>query len=178
MLQGQAFDIAQIVLLGVALGMLIDIYRVTTRMLNPGKYLAALFDLLFWLTAAIWAFVYLLRVNSGEARLYVLALLFLGYLLEQKVLGAYLRANLRAVLMTIGKGLSRLISAISVCLDTVLDFIAAPFRFVVRLLLRPLVWLVNLAFAPLRAMVRRVRQLLRRMRTLVTQWWAGEEPKE
>ena len=71
MLQDQAFNIAQIALLGVALGMLIDMYRVITRMLNPGKYLAGLFDILFWLSCTLWTFVYLLRVNSGEARFYV-----------------------------------------------------------------------------------------------------------
>ena len=178
MLQEQAFNIAQIALLGVALGMLIDMYRVITRMLSPGKYLAGLFDLLFWLSCTLWTFVYLLQVNSGEARLYVLALLLLGFALEQKILGSTLRTNMRSVLRALIKGLSRVISAISVFLEAVLNAITAPFRFIVRSALRPLIWLIGLALSPVRLIVRRLRAFNRRMNVIAKKWWMGEEPKE
>ncbi|MDP3488373.1 MAG: spore cortex biosynthesis protein YabQ, partial [Bacillota bacterium] len=155
MLQEQAFNIAQIALLGVALGVLIDMYRIIASMLNPGKYLAGLFDLLFWLSCTLWAFVYLLGVNSGEARLYVLALLLLGFVLEQKILGRALRTNLRSVLRTLVKGLSKLINAVSIFLEAVLNAITAPYRFIARIVLWPIIWLVGLVLRPIRFMVRR-----------------------
>ena len=179
MLQEQAVYIAQIALFGVALGMLIDMYRVVARMLNPGKYLAGLFDLLFWLSCTLWTFVYLLRVNSGEARLYVLALLLLGFILEQRILGKSLRTNLRSVLQALAKGLSRLINAISLFFEVVLNAITAPYRFIVRLALRPIIWIIGLVFRPIRFMVRRLRAFAKAMRTFVAKWWQGaEEPKE
>lgn len=178
MLQEQASNIAQIALLGVALGMLIDMYRVFTRMLNPGKYISGLFDLLFWLSCTLWTFVFLLRVNSGEARLYVLALLLLGFVLEQIILGSTLRTNFRSVLRTLIKGLSRLINAISVFVDAVLNAIMAPFRFIVRLILRPTIWLVGLVLRPVRFVARGLKVVYKTMRSYVKRWWAGEEPKE
>lgn len=178
MLQDQAFNIAQIALLGVALGMLIDMYRVITRMLNPGKYLAGLFDILFWLSCTLWTFVYLLRVNSGEARFYVLALVLLGYVLEQRILGRTLRTNLRSVLQAITKGLSRLINAISVFVEALLNAITAPFRYFVRLILRPIMWVVGFILRPIRFAVRRVRAFNKALRTFVRTWWSGESPEE
>ena len=178
MLQEQALNIPQLVLLGAALGMLIDIYRVLTHMLNSGRYLAGLFDLLFWLLCALWAFVYMLGVNSGEARLYVLALLLLGLVLEQKVLGHTLRENLRSVLGTLGKAVSKLISGIGVFVEAVLNAITAPFRFVVRLVLRPIRWLVGLILRPMRFAVGRLRQLSTAVRAFGTKWWAGDEPED
>jgi len=177
-LQEQALNIAQIALLGVVLGMLIDMYRVMARLINPGRYLAAVFDLLFWLACTLWAFVYLLQVNSGEARLYVLALLFGGFLLEQKLLGSSLRANLRAVLLALGRGINKVIEVVSLLLEAILDAICAPFRFIVRLTLRPLVWLISLVVKPARALRGRLRSLKRRLHATLTQWWEGEEPKE
>ncbi|KAF0195629.1 MAG: spore cortex biosynthesis protein YabQ [Bacillota bacterium] len=178
MLQEQAFSIAQIALLGFALGMLIDIYRVSNSMLNPGRYLVGLFDILFWLSCTLWTFVYLLHVNSGEARLYVLALLLLGFVLEQNFLGSTLRTNLRSVLHALIKGLGRLIKGVSVLVEAVLEAITAPFRFLVKLFLRPIIWLVGFILRPIGFMLLRVRALDQAMRALVTKWWAGEEPKE
>lgn len=174
----QVFDIAQIALLGVALGMLIDIYRVIIYMFRPGKYLAVLYDLLFWFGCTLWAFVYLLGVNSGEARLYVLGVTLGGYIIEQRILGKSLRANLRSVLVSIFKGAKRVISSVAFGLDSILDAVTVPIRFLVRLAFRPLAYLLRLIFKPVRLAVRRARSAARETRAQFKSWWEGTDSEK
>ena len=174
MLQDQALSIAHLVFLGVTLGMLIDIYRVTLALARPGKYLSVVFDISFWLVTALWVFVYLLGVTSGETRLYMLLLLFTGYILEQRILGLSLRISLRSTALAVGKLLVRFIEGAAMCVDAVLDVVLTPYRFLYRLILRPIRLVCYYALLPFRYVKKRIRMLDAYLR----EWWKGDEPKE
>lgn len=175
MLQEQASHIAHIVFLGAVLGMVIDMYRVVSAMLNPGKYLAAVYDIVFWLACTLWTFLYLLRSNSGEARLYVLALLLVGFILQQSIVGNRLRSSFKSVLRAVVRGVSKVIGFIAVVVDGFLNILVAPVRFVARLVIRPFAWLVSLLMRPARYGKRRLGALKRKLH----QWWRPpEEPKD
>lgn len=58
---------------GLFIGLLYDVLRMLRRVLRAGKWLTALFDLLFWCAAAFVAFVVLYNVNGGEVRFFSLA---------------------------------------------------------------------------------------------------------
>lgn len=175
-LQEQAAHIAQIVFLGAVLGVAIDMYRVVAVMLNPGKYLSAIYDILFWLGCSLWTFLYLLSSNSGEARLYVLALLLMGFVVEQAILGRPLRRRLRAALKAVFMGISSVIRLLAWVIDAILDILVAPVRLFARILVRPLLWMYGLLVRP----VRYGRQRLRSLTQVLSNWWRppGERPKD
>jgi len=74
-LAGQALFLAGALLLGAAVGLLYDAFRVL-RVRIPFKPLGGLLDLLFWLVVTAALFVYTLTAGNGEVRIYmVLAVL-------------------------------------------------------------------------------------------------------
>jgi spore cortex biosynthesis protein YabQ len=63
---------------GMVFGVLFDVLRVLRGYYRPGRWLAALADLLFWGAAALALGVGLFMGNWGEFRFYVLIALLLG----------------------------------------------------------------------------------------------------
>ncbi len=55
---------------GLFIGLVYEALRLFRRVLRAGKWLTALFDLLFWAIAALVAALALFRINGGELRLY------------------------------------------------------------------------------------------------------------
>jgi spore cortex biosynthesis protein YabQ len=66
------------ILTGLALGVLFDVYRVVRSFFKQGSLSAMLMDLFFWLLATPATFVMLLIGNWGELRLYVFIGIALG----------------------------------------------------------------------------------------------------
>jgi hypothetical protein len=154
--------------------MMIDIYRVSMALLSPGRYLGAAFDLIFWFGSALWIFVYLLGVTSGELRVYMLMLLLLGYFLEQIILGRSLRLSLRSTFLSAGRVLGYIIERVASLLDLLLNVIVAPYRWIYRLVINPLRRLFFYLLLPISYMKRAARSMRDRWRL----WWQGDEPRE
>jgi spore cortex biosynthesis protein YabQ len=55
---------------------------------KPGRLLLAVFDLLFWILAALFSFTMLFKVNGGEIRLYAFIGLALGWGLYTLAVGS------------------------------------------------------------------------------------------
>jgi spore cortex biosynthesis protein YabQ len=147
-LQVQFLTLASVALAGIGMGAAFDGYRVAARELNAGRLWIPVFDLLYWLLAALVVFRVLLAVNEGEVRLPVFLGFFIGlafyfWLLSDPVIRLYrllaaavrrmIRIAVRAAdllvvrpvlwLGRLASGLFRLVRAASMVL----------FRFVVQL---------------------------------------------
>lgn len=75
----QAYIFLATVYVGLLLGLLYDIYRAFRMITKPGRLLLAVFDLLFWILAALFSFAMLFKINGGEIRLYAFIGLALGW---------------------------------------------------------------------------------------------------
>ncbi len=75
----QAYIFLATVYVGVLLGLIYDIYRAFRMITKPGRLLLAVFDLLFWILAALFSFTMLFKVNGGEIRVYAFIGLALGW---------------------------------------------------------------------------------------------------
>ncbi|NLJ75506.1 MAG: hypothetical protein GX331_11035 [Firmicutes bacterium] len=85
-LSAQLYAFSIVILAGVSLGFLFDVYRVIRGILRPGIISTALLDLFFWALLAPILAVYLLLANWGELRGYVLIGLILGFLFYRLIL--------------------------------------------------------------------------------------------
>ncbi len=66
---------------GLFIGLVYEALRLFRRILRAGKWLTALFDLLFWAVAALVAALALFHINGGQLRLYSVCGFLLGALL-------------------------------------------------------------------------------------------------
>lgn len=73
---------------GVALGVFYDLFRLLRIMFIPSKVGAFLQDILFCLSSAIITFLYIFTFNQGIIRLYILALILLGWAVYYFTLGS------------------------------------------------------------------------------------------
>ena len=134
------------VAIGAGLGILYDFYRVGKRALRLRSLLTAVGDLLYWLAATVIVFLTLLYCNWGELRLYVFLGLASGAFLYFRFLSLY---PVR-VLLFMGR-ISRRMSR----------FAAASIYFLV---IRPVLWILNLIGYPFRLTHRSARHWWRRSR--------------
>lgn len=75
----QLYAFGIVLLAGVSLGLLFDLFRVLRGILRPGCLSTPLLDLLFWALVTPVLILYLLLANWGELRVYVVIALFLGF---------------------------------------------------------------------------------------------------
>ena len=64
--------------LGVALGILFDVFRVIRYFSPKKRFITALYDALFWVSASIFLFAFVLTFAEGRMRWYILLGAFLG----------------------------------------------------------------------------------------------------
>ncbi len=124
----QALDFLAACLLGVGLGVLYDLFRILRLALWRGRWIVAMEDLLFWMTAAATTFLFQLVNSDGQMRFYILLGELLGFTVYYFTVGALV---FRA---------SRLI----------IDFIKRILRFFYRILIRPFVKLFVFIFRKIR----------------------------
>lgn len=133
----QFYNLAVMVLAGVALGLCLDTYRVLRGIWRPGWLGTAIGDLVFGLFCGLLLAVALIVGNSGELRLYVFLGILAGYGLYQELGGRAYRRSLWATLTLIIRSVRALVLAFS----RLLAIVAAA----LVLLLQPFFWLADVA---------------------------------
>ncbi|MDI4649379.1 spore cortex biosynthesis protein YabQ [Cohnella hashimotonis] len=181
--------IGAMILCGLGMGTVFDIYRAAAARLRFRRWLLPLFDLLYWVAATLIVFRILLGVNYGEVRLYVfLGIgigvcayfgLFSSYVLRAagwifealRKLGLLLWRIVRILLVV---PLMWIVRALASLLDAVFVVTAALLLWLAKLLLRPLGppgrWLWD-RLLPVRKQFHRVRQLFQRIGIRVKEVW-------
>lgn len=147
--------------LGFCFGFFFDLYRVLRRSSAAGQLLTAATDLLFWFTYTVWVYIVLLRVNSGEVRVFLLLCLALGavgYFL-------WLSPTLLSAWVLVFDGIALLLAWMSRIIETILRVILWPYHVVVNYLLLP-------AFSLLCWLSRPLTLLYIWLLTILKQWLA------
>lgn len=78
-ISGQTLEFLLSAALGFGLGALYDLFRITRVLLNPGRVFVFIEDVLYWTVCAVVSFLFILTVNRGEIR---------GFLLFGELTGA------------------------------------------------------------------------------------------
>ncbi|MGI6345106.1 MAG: spore cortex biosynthesis protein YabQ [Bacillota bacterium] len=148
----QAIHALVLLLLGLAFGLALDLYRVLRRLSNPGPVITACCDILFWLAYTVWVYATLVQYNRGEVRFYVFACLGLGGLIysvwfSRSVIRVYfvLLSGLFAAVSWLAETVNRL-------LDVVLSIVLWPYRVLTRFIIHPLCRLICFLLQPLVAL--------------------------
>lgn len=126
------------VFLGFCFGVFFDLYRVLRRLSTPGQLLTATTDLLFWITYTVWVYIALLRLNSGEVRVFLLFSLAVGAAAYFLWFSRSLRRAWYFVLCRVISFVIRVNGMINTLLDTALRIIIWPYRVLHTYLLLPL----------------------------------------
>ncbi len=108
-LASQFFAFGVTVLMGITIGILFDVYRVTKGSICPRKVFTYLGDLLFWLISTLVIFFMLLIGNWGEFRLYVIIGILLGALSYIKFLSIPVVKILLYLVFVIKKAVNQII---------------------------------------------------------------------
>jgi len=87
-LTDQVYTMLIIILGGILVGFIFDLYRVLRGFGRPGKYVTLVTDCLFWLVVTPIALIILVLANWGELRLYSFLGLLLGLIFYWSVLSA------------------------------------------------------------------------------------------
>lgn len=77
-LASQLYAFVATLVMGLAIGLLFDFYKVTKGIFRPGKILGGITDLLFWVISTLTVYFLLLIGNWGEIRLYVVIGVIIG----------------------------------------------------------------------------------------------------
>lgn len=77
-LASQFYAFVVTILMGLIIGVFFDLYRVTKRLVRPGRVFRYLGDVLFWVICTFTVFFMLLVGNWGEIRLYVIIGVLVG----------------------------------------------------------------------------------------------------
>lgn len=93
----QGYVFAAVVIGGLGLGVLYDLFRALRFTVKPGKAAEGIMDILFWLLATGAAVIVIFVANQGEPRLFVLVGLVGGAILYIIGPGAYIRKWLGAL---------------------------------------------------------------------------------
>jgi len=122
----QGMTIATMMLCGLAMGLVFDVYRVASHRFHVARWLLPALDAAYWAAATLGVFAVLLASNQGEVRMYV----FLG--LGIGVTGYFGLLSSWMVRLT-----GRLI-------DIIKSLLLFLWRIVRALLIVPLLWVVRL----------------------------------
>jgi len=122
----QGMTIATMMLCGLAMGLVFDVYRVASHRFHVARWLLPALDAAYWAAATLGVFAVLLASNQGEVRMYV----FLG--LGIGVTGYFGLLSSWMVRLT-----GRLI-------DIIKSLLLFLWRLVRALLIVPLLWVVRL----------------------------------
>ncbi len=125
-LSTQLYAFGIVMLAGISLGVLFDVFRVIRGLLRPGLFATPLLDLLFWVICTPVLILYLLLANWGELRGYVAIALILGFVFYKLFLGG----TVLTLLLWLVRGVSGLLSMI---VTFVLWLVSVPVRLLARL---------------------------------------------
>ncbi|CAI6084690.1 spore cortex biosynthesis protein YabQ [Cohnella sp. JJ-181] len=181
--------IGAMILCGLGMGTVFDIYRAAAARLRFRRWLLPLIDLLYWIAATLIVFRILLGVNYGEVRLYVFlgigigvtayfglfsaqVLRAAGWIFEAlRRLGLLIWRTVRALFIVPVLWIVRMLASL---LDAVFVVTAAVLIWIIKLLLRPLGppgrWLWD-RLLPVRRQFQRARHMFQRAVERVKEVW-------
>jgi len=116
---GQAWLFLSTVLLGAAVGVLYDIFRVLRRVVRHSVAVVQIEDIIFWVTATVFVFYFMLVQNYGEIRPFSLIGITCGAII-------YFLTLSKVILFFLSKVIQLALRAIS-----------WPFRFIAKLIIPP-----------------------------------------
>ncbi|TVX95805.1 spore cortex biosynthesis protein YabQ [Cohnella terricola] len=187
----QGMTIASMMLCGLAMGLVFDVYRVASHRFHVARWLLPGLDVAYWAAATLGVFSVLLNHNQGEVRLYVFLGLGIGVTGYFGLFSGFV-VKLSGKLIDIVKALSRfvwkltdtlaivpflwIVRLLAKLLDVLFIVTAALVLWIGKLLLKPLSrlggWLwakllpVRRKFAPVVNLYRRTRERIRQIRDI------------
>lgn len=87
-------------MLGAFLGVFYDIFRILRLLINPKNLSVFIQDIIYFLISGFVTFVFVLIMNSGESRFYILAGEALGWILYHVSLGDFIYKKLKNIVKT------------------------------------------------------------------------------
>ena len=99
MMQSMVFGCSCI--LGVALGILYDVFRIIRVVINPKNITVFVQDVIYFLTSGVITFLFVLAFNFGELRFYILIWESAGWTLYHVTLGYIIYKNFRKIVAII-----------------------------------------------------------------------------
>lgn len=170
----QLYAMLVMLLAGIALGLLFDIYRGIRIVANPGRLLTSVGDVLFWLVATALLIAALLGGTWGEIRLFVPGAIAFGLVVYRALAGLEvvrfvvraLRCAMRVMHWT-AVLLQRVGAALGRGAMFLLGLVVWPLRPLARLFDRPRRWMAGCArrlCSPCAALKRRLAGALRAFR--------------
>ena len=106
----QLYAFGIVLLAGISLGLLFDLFRVIRGLLRPGCFSTPLLDILFWALATPILILYLILANWGALRGYVFIGLALGFFFYRLLLSSMVISLLIWLVQVLGQLVSMLIS--------------------------------------------------------------------
>ncbi|MCI8497620.1 MAG: hypothetical protein HFE85_05155 [Clostridiales bacterium] len=96
-ISGQTMEFLLSAALGFGLGALYDLFRITRVILNPGRIFVFVEDVLYWIICAVVSFLFILTVNRGEIRGFLLFGELMGAVVYYCTLGWLVMKSTRAI---------------------------------------------------------------------------------
>lgn len=187
----QGMTIAYMMLCGLAMGLVFDVYRVASHRFRIARWLLPGLDVVYWAAATLCVFAVLLNSNQGEVRMYVfLGLgigvtgyfgLFSGWTVKLSgkmidLLQSAFRIGARILRAIVGVPVFWVVRILAKLLDIAFIVTAALLLWVGKLLLKPfassgrLIWAkllpVRRKFSPVADAWRRMRERIGQIRDL------------
>ena len=119
-------------LCGIVIAMVFDTFRISRRIVRTGILVTCIEDLLFWLAATVILFALSLKFNNGEIRWYMFVGIALGAVVYFKTASEYIIRFFVVV-----------VKFTKVIIFKTLYFAFFPFRFLLRLINKPLFLVIN-----------------------------------
>jgi spore cortex biosynthesis protein YabQ len=111
-LDSQVYSFIVIILTGITVGILFDLFGVTRDAIHPGKIVGIIGDIFFWITITVIIIFLLLVGNWGEPRLYILIGAAVGVYIYIRFLRVIVVRFLRSVVYVIKKTLEILLKVL------------------------------------------------------------------
>ena len=74
-------------ILGIVLGVLYDIFRIIRMVINSKSIAIFIGDIIYFIISGIITFIFVLKINSGESRFYIMAGEGIGWIAYHLTLG-------------------------------------------------------------------------------------------
>lgn len=160
----QLYAVLVMVLAGVTLALLFDVYRGARGALDPGPFATAIGDIIYWLVATVIVIVALVFSTWGEVRIFVPVGIAVGALVYRWLAGDAVSRFSRWSLGAIGRAViagSHVVRWLTQVIAAIIKTVLALLLLATRWLTRPLLLLAGalwaLLTAPFRALGRFVR---------------------
>jgi spore cortex biosynthesis protein YabQ len=137
-MSGQAWLFVTTVLVGGAVGLFYDVFRVARRVARHGRFLINLQDGIFWLCTVVFVFYYMLHRNSGEVSWFVLVGMAVGAAIYFSTVSHWVVRGGTAAVRYIMRVIAGVISVILAPLRLIYKFLKRPFVFIVTNIKKPL----------------------------------------